>query len=76
MKKIIFIVAILISNISLGAGGIPTLNEEISNKLILDLSMVDLDENHQDFVVVSFHICNGEIEVEEIQPKGNETHVL
>ena len=65
MKKIIFIVAILISNISLGAEVQP-LKQEITNKLILDLSKVELDENNQDFVVVNFYICNGEIEVTEI----------
>ena len=65
MKKIIFIVAILVSNISLGAGS-PPLKDEITNKLILDLSKIELDENNQDFVVVNFYICNGEIEVAEI----------
>jgi hypothetical protein len=70
MKKLILIIAILVSNISFGAGtptsGNPTLNEEISNKLILDLSMVELNKNHQDFVNVSFYICNDEIEIKEI----------
>ena len=65
MKKLILIVAILISNISFGAGVQP-LKEEITNKLILDLSKVELDENNQDFVVVNFYICNGEIEITEI----------
>ena len=66
MKKLIFIVSILVSTISLGAEGIPPLNEEIANKLILDLSKVELDENQQDFVLVSFYICNDEIEITEI----------
>ncbi|MFT6921361.1 MAG: hypothetical protein ACJA1C_000355 [Crocinitomicaceae bacterium] len=65
MKKIIFIVAILISNISLGAGVQP-LKQEITEKLIIDLSMVELDENQQDFVLVSFYICNDEIEIADI----------
>ena len=72
MKKLIFIIGLLVSNLSIAAGGIPTLNEEISNKLILDLSAVELDENYQDFVLVSFHICNGEIEVEEISGSQKE----
>ena len=40
--------------------------EEITKKLILDLSKVELDENNQDYVAVNFHICNGEIEITEI----------
>ena len=71
MKKLIFIVAILVSNISLGAGVQP-LKEEINNKLILDLSEVNLDENNQDFVVVNFQICNGEIEISEITGTQNQ----
>jgi hypothetical protein len=81
MKKLIFIISLLVSNISLGAGnptsgnptsGTPTLNEEISNKLILDLSMVELDKKHQDFVLVSFYICNDEIEITEISGSQEE----
>lgn len=30
------------------------------------MSEVELNENNQDFVVVSFQICNGEIEITEI----------
>ena len=71
MKKLIFIVAILISNISLGAGT-PELKEEITNKLILDLSKIELDENNQDFVVVNFYIRNGEIEISEITGSQNQ----
>ena len=65
MKNLIFTISLLVSSISLGAG-VPTLNEEITSKLILDLSKVELNENHQDFVVVNFYIHNGEIEIEEI----------
>ena len=65
MKKLIFIAAILISNISLGAGVQP-LKQEITEKLIIDLSMVELDKNQQDFVLVRFSICNGEIEIADI----------
>lgn len=65
MKKLIFIVAILISNLSFGAGGQP-LKNEITSKLILDLSKVELDRNNQDFVVVNFYVCNGVIEITEI----------
>ena len=65
MKKLIFIVAILISNLSFGAGGQP-LKNEITNKLILDLSKIELHKNHEDFVVVNFYISNGEIKITDI----------
>jgi len=65
MKKLMFIVGILVTNISLGADNLP-LKNEITDKLILDLSEVELDQNHQDFVVVSFYICDGKIEITEI----------
>lgn len=65
MKKLMFIVGILVANISLGADN-PTLKNEISDKLTLDLSKIELVEDHQDFVVVSFYICNGKIEIAEI----------
>ena len=71
MKKLIFIVAVLISNISLGADVQP-LKQEITNKLIIDLSKVELDANHQDFVLVSLYICKGEIEIAEISGTQNE----
>lgn len=65
MKKLMLIVGVLITNISLGADNLP-LKEEISNKLILDLSEVELDEVHPDFVVVSFRICDDHLELVEI----------
>ena len=55
----------LFTTISLGAEN-PNLKNEIADKLILDLSKVELDEELKDFVVVSFHICEGEIEITEI----------
>ena len=73
MKKLIFIVAVLISNISLGADVQP-LKEEITEKLIIDLSMVELGESHKDFVLVSFYICNGVIEITEIS--GNQKELV
>lgn len=65
MKQLIFIIAILTSNLCFGAGGQP-LKNEITNKLILDLSKVELHKNHEDFVVVNFYISNGEIEITDI----------
>ena len=58
-------VGVLVTTVSFGAEN-PQLKDEITDKLILDLSKVELDENLQDFVIVSFHIYNGEIEITEI----------
>lgn len=71
MKKLIFIVSILVSQISFAAGVEP-LKEEITNKLILDLSMLELNEQHKDFVIVSFYICNDKIEISEIYGTQNQ----
>ena len=66
MKKLIFIVAVLISNISL-AGNTQPLQNELTQKLIIDLSDVKLGQNHEDFVSVSFYICDGEIMIADIE---------
>lgn len=65
MKKLMLIIGVLFTTISLGAEN-PKLKNEITDKLILDLSKVEFDEKLKDFVVVSFHICDGEIEITEI----------
>ncbi len=59
------IAGVVFTTISLGAEN-PKLKNEITDKLILDLSKVELEEEFKDFVVVSFHICEGEIEITEI----------
>lgn len=45
----------------------PTLREELSDKMILDLSQVNLHENFQDYVIVQFSICENEITVKSIE---------
>lgn len=60
-----FIAGVLITNICLGADN-PTLKTELTEKLKFDLREVELDPQHQDFVVVCFHICNGKVEISEI----------
>ena len=59
------IAGVLITSISFGANN-PPFRNELSEKLILDLSEVELNAVHQDFVVVSFYICDGKIEITEI----------
>lgn len=58
------IIALVITQTSMGANN-PSLKNEITDKLILDLSEVELDEYHQDFVVVSFQVCDGHIVVQD-----------
>ena len=45
----------------------PSLVDEISSKVTLDLSMVELDQYTPDYVVVRFKIVDGEIKIKEIE---------
>lgn len=65
MIKLILIVGTLIANVSFG-GQNPSLESEITDKLILDLSEVVLDEHRKDFVVVHFRICDDRIEIVQV----------
>ena len=65
MKKLMFIAGVLISSFSFGSDNLP-LRNEITEKLILDLSEIELEEYDEDFVVVSFMISEGEISIKEI----------
>jgi uncharacterized membrane protein YciS (DUF1049 family) len=65
MKKLMIITGVLITSVSFGAEN-PALKKELTEKIILDLREIDLGENNEDFVVVSFTICEGEIEIAEI----------
>ena len=56
MKKLMLITGVLITSMSFGAEN-PRLKKELTKKIILDLSGVELDQNNQDFVAVSFTIC-------------------
>ena len=66
MKKLILMIGILVASISL-AGENPYLKNKITENVSVDLSTVDLDEFHQDFVVVSFSIKDFQIKIIEIQ---------
>jgi len=65
MKKLLFIAGIVIAQVSFGAGN-SQLKNEITDQLVFDLSKVELNQKHQDFVIVSFYISNGVIEIAEI----------
>jgi hypothetical protein len=71
MKKLILMVGILVSSISFGAVN-PSLKNEIVEKVSPDLSTVELDEFHQDFVVVSFPIKDFQIYILDIQGSQEE----
>ena len=66
MKKLILIVTLLMASISFAAGN-PTLKKEIVNKMNPNLSEIQLDEYHQNFVVVSFYVKNGQIYILDVQ---------
>ena len=71
MKKLILIVTVLMASISFAAGN-PSLKNEIVNKMNPNLSEIELDEFHQDFVVVSFSIKDGKIHVLDMQGSKEE----
>ena len=64
MKKLILIVAILAATTSFGAKN-PSLSEIVENAT-LDLSKIELNEYHQDFVIVSFSIKDHQISIIDI----------
>ncbi|MFT5778506.1 MAG: hypothetical protein ACI837_001462 [Crocinitomicaceae bacterium] len=67
MKKIIvlFVTCILTFSASF-AGGNPELSKELKDKIVVDLSNVDLNEYAPEFVEVQFEIFDGEIIIREI----------
>ena len=65
MKKLILIIGILAATASFGAKN-PSLNGEIVANVNPDLSMIELDESHQDFVIVSFSIKDSQISIVDI----------
>ncbi len=66
MKKFILVAALLVTSISFAAVK-PSLRKEIVEKVNIDLSDIELDEFHEDFVVVSFQIKDSQILITEIQ---------
>ena len=66
MKKFIIMIGLLAINLSFTAKN-SSLKSEIMNKVSPDLSKVELDQFHQDFVVVSFSIKDNQIKIIEIQ---------
>lgn len=50
----------------------PTLQRELSDKMILDLSQVELHENFQDYVIVQFSICEEEVTIKSVDGTHDE----
>ncbi|NOQ73111.1 MAG: hypothetical protein GQ574_13985 [Crocinitomix sp.] len=71
MKKFILIVTVLIASISFGSVN-PSLKNEIVNNVNPNLSEIQLDEYHQDFVVVSFYVEDCQIHIIDIQGSQQE----
>ena len=65
MKKLMIITGVLITSLSFGAEN-PELRKELTEKIYIDLTEIELDETIQDFVAVSFEICDGKIQIAEI----------
>lgn len=68
MKKLAVLFAAFIISISVSfAGSNPELSEEINQKVIVDLSDIDLNIETEDFVIVRFSIVNGAIQIQGVQ---------
>lgn len=73
MKQMIAILAFSILGIgSTFAGGNPEISKEINQKMIVDLSDVELDESHPNYVIVRFNVVNGQIKINHINGTGTE----
>lgn len=62
MKTLALITMLLISSISFGKVN-PILKNELQEKIIIDLSEIELDNNKEDYVEVAFTVTNGEIDI-------------
>ncbi|MCH2223379.1 MAG: hypothetical protein MK066_01325 [Crocinitomicaceae bacterium] len=73
MKKGVLIIGMMFMTIAASfASGHPTLAEEIREKVIIDLSDVELNEAEEDFVITHFQIVDGEIELLGIEGTSEE----
>jgi hypothetical protein len=67
MKKIFLTLTVgIISISSIFAGINPDLQDEMNEKVIIDLSEIQLNPYSEDFVLVSFKIEKGEIKIQNI----------
>ncbi|MFT5778153.1 MAG: hypothetical protein ACI837_001109 [Crocinitomicaceae bacterium] len=66
MRKLIVVFVLGVLSISSSLAGGPRLVDEIKEKVILDLSDVELNQYAEDYVLVSFKIVNGKIEIKDI----------
>ena len=68
MKKLILVVVFgFFSWSSLFAASTPGLDNEIGQKVVIDLSNIELDTYSEDYVLVSFKIVDGQIKINDIQ---------
>ncbi|MFT4600420.1 MAG: hypothetical protein ACI857_000594 [Arenicella sp.] len=71
MKKLILIATVLIASISFGSVN-PSLKSEIMGKVTANLNGIELDDAHQDFVVVSFYIKDSQVHIIDMQGSQEE----
>lgn len=68
MKKLaVLFVSCVLSISATFAGNNPEVSEEINQKVIVDLSDVELNQEAQDFVIVRLKIVNGAIVIQGVQ---------
>ena len=73
MKKVAVLIVLVFSSMSFSFSGVnPELKKEITKKVIVDLSKVNLNDNNNDYVMVSFIIENEEIIITNIESSMNE----
>ena len=71
MKTITLLLGVLFSTGAFAGGGQP-IADEVGQKMILDLSDVELNKEHNDFVVVSFIVFNKQIAINDINGSNRE----
>jgi hypothetical protein len=73
MNKFILIIGLIISSVSFGSHS-PSLKIAIFEQVNPDLSDIELDEFHQDFVVVSFYIKDFQVHI--IDAQGSQKQLI
>ena len=75
MKKVVvaFIASFIVSSVSF-AGSNPDLQNELYNKVSIELGSIELDD--QDYVLVNFNIIDGDVKIENISSTQSELRNL
>jgi hypothetical protein len=71
MKTILIAIGIMALNLSFGAHN-PTIKTEIEEKVQPDLSQFSFNEDHENFIVVSFTVNDNHIEIIDLMGSSDE----